>query len=181
MFYVYEHWRPDLNLPFYVGKGLDTRVKLLKRRHNKHHTNIRNKLIKAGMDIEIKIIAQTENEDEAFDIERMVILDLTNAGIPLVNLTSGGDGISGFTHTESTKQKMSASATGKSKSPEHIARMKLSKKYSEYPNSFKEKCRKRMTGAGNPMYGKPSNMRGKSNIGVSWFQSCVRHQHYWGC
>lgn len=181
MFYVYEHWRPDLNLPFYVGKGLDARIKLLKRRHNKHHTHIRNKLIKDGMDVEIKIIAQTEDECEAFNIERIVIDALTSAGIKLVNLTSGGDGISGFTHADSTKQKMSASASGKRKSAEHVARMKISKKYSEYSEAFKEKCRKRMTGDGNPMYGKPSNMRGKANLGVSWYQSCVRHQTYWGC
>ena len=28
-FYVYEHWRPDLNVPFYVGKGKNGRAKVM--------------------------------------------------------------------------------------------------------------------------------------------------------
>jgi len=181
LYYVYEHWRPDMNVPFYVGKGNKNRIKLVKRRTNKHHCNICSLLEKNGMGVEIKIVCETETEHEAFVIESLLIESLSESGVNLVNITKGGDGLSGFNHSEETKRKMSVAAAGKTKSEQHIKSMRISKLYSQYPDSFKEKCRNRMTGPNNPLWGKPSNMRGKKNLGVAWYASCVRNQHYWGC
>lgn len=34
-YYVYEHWRPDLNIPFYVGKGKAALARELRKREAK--------------------------------------------------------------------------------------------------------------------------------------------------
>lgn len=36
------------------------------------------------------------------------------------------------------------------------------------------------TGDKNPMFGKPSAMRGKKNLGIAWAAQCKTWQHYWG-
>ena len=52
-FYVYEHWRPDINMPFYVGKGSGNRAFRLKKNRNRHFRNIVSKLEKQGLCVEI--------------------------------------------------------------------------------------------------------------------------------
>ena len=51
MFYVYEHWRPDRDEPFYVGKGRGGRANMMARR-NKYHKAIQGKLHKNGYAVE---------------------------------------------------------------------------------------------------------------------------------
>ena len=148
VFYVYEHWRPDTDLPFYVGKGKGRRAYKFKNR-NKHHQNIVNKLSELGMCVEVKLIASSLTEGEAFAIEKERISMWRDLGVSLCNKTDGGDGISGFVmpedarkkisaakkgkpviatmagkkHSEETKRKMSAIHKGRPKSPEHSAKV----------------------------------------------------------
>lgn len=91
-FYVYEHWRPDLDLPFYVGKGSAARFDP-NRTRNKHHSNIKNKLKKLGMCVEVRMVLSGLFEDEALRLEIERIAFWRERGIELSNKTAGGDGL----------------------------------------------------------------------------------------
>lgn len=91
-FYVYEHWRPDLDLPFYVGKGSAARFDP-NRTRNKHHSNIKNKLKKLGMCVEVRMVASGLSEDNALRLEIERIAFWREMGIELANKTAGGDGL----------------------------------------------------------------------------------------
>ncbi len=90
-YYVYEHWREDENLPFYVGKGKGKRA--LKLDRNPYYRNIVTKLRRLGLNIDIRIIADNLSEDEAYNLERERISYWRSIGIKLTNLTEGGDGL----------------------------------------------------------------------------------------
>jgi len=116
--YVYEHWRPDLNLPFWVGKGSGSRSHIFRR--NKHYNNIVRKLKLLGLEAEVVIIADNLNDEEAFDLEkkRIEIWRLKNA--PLTNQADGGKGgMSGCKRSEESKAKQSATTTGRKLSEYH--------------------------------------------------------------
>jgi hypothetical protein len=103
IFYVYVDFRGDDEKPFYVGKGLEKRVK--KERRNPLHTNIKNK-----HGIIREVVFETHNEQEAFDKEIQLIgelqthIDHGNGG---ANLTLGGEGSSGYKFTEEHREKLS--------------------------------------------------------------------------
>lgn len=107
MFYVYEHWRPDLDLPFYVGKGSGGRFDP-NRSRNKHHANIRAKLKKLGMCVEVRMVASGLSEDDALSMEIERISFWRSRGVKLSNKTSGGDGLK--SPTEDVLEKMRASS-----------------------------------------------------------------------
>lgn len=108
-FYVYEHWRPDTGRCFYVGKGKNDRAYRLSYR-NRYHRAISAKLVKLGMEVEIRIVARGLGENEAFALEMERIAFWRMVGIPLVNQTAGGDGIYGFRHSPKTRQRQRLSA-----------------------------------------------------------------------
>jgi hypothetical protein len=140
MFYVYQHKKPD-GIPFYVGKGKGPRAYQFSKRSAWH----KNVVAKHGRkNISVEII-ECQSEQDAFELERQLIAELTAAGIELVNLTDGGEGASGLErgtpteehraknalakrgntfrrgsrHTEESKEKMSANRRGKPL-PEHV-------------------------------------------------------------
>lgn len=122
-FYVYEHWRPDTDLPFYVGKGSGRRArKLRSNRRNPHHQNVVNKVTSVGFCIEVRMVAGGLTEDEAFALERERIAFWKASGIELTNQNAGGEG--GRNPSEASRLKMSASAKGRRMSVE--ARKKMS-------------------------------------------------------
>lgn len=94
MFYVYEHWRPDRDEPFYVGKGRGGRANMMARR-NRHHKAIQAKLHRLGLAVEVRIIASNLTEEEAFDLEKKQIAFYLKNGIDLANMTIGGEGSTG--------------------------------------------------------------------------------------
>lgn len=103
MFYIYEHIRPDTNTVFYVGKGSGVRYKSLDKR-NKHWHNIVNKC----NGFTAKIIVNNLDEELCFLAEEERIDQLKRLDYKLANKTNGGNGgISGYRHTEKTKQKIS--------------------------------------------------------------------------
>lgn len=60
-----------------------------------------------------EVIYEGLSEDEAKNIERALISEyLTQDDLYGYNMTSGGDGVCGFTHTDSAKQKMSMRKSG---------------------------------------------------------------------
>lgn len=95
MFYVYEHWRPDRDECFYVGKGNGGRAYKMRDR-NLHHRAIVKKLSDLGMMVEVRMVASGLAENDAFSIEQERIAFWRSAGIDLANKTIGGEGVSGL-------------------------------------------------------------------------------------
>lgn len=100
MFYVYLHLRLDDGSVFYVGKGQRNRAYSVRNR-NTHWKGI---VAKHGRSVHLH--SQWENETEAFAEEIRLIAGLRAAGIPLVNLTNGGEGPSGHIHSSETREKI---------------------------------------------------------------------------
>lgn len=114
-FYVYEHWRPDLDLPFYVGKGSGGRFDPCRTR-NKHHSNIKAKLKKLGMCVEVRMVTSGLTEDDALSMEIERIAFWRECGIELSNKTAGGDGLK--SPPEDVLEKMRASSKKRWASPD---------------------------------------------------------------
>lgn len=89
-YYVYVHYRESDNLPFYVGKGKGNRAYDFNKR-NIYWNRVKNK-----HGIRVEIIFENLEEDEAFQLEKDVILELKYFGYPLTNLSDGGEGNSGM-------------------------------------------------------------------------------------
>jgi hypothetical protein len=104
-FIVYIHIRPDINEPFYIGKGVPGReIRTCGR--NQHWKNIVNK--NNGV-FESKILFEGLSEEEALLKEREIELDLKNKGCILTNIIECGvkAGTTGMKHSEESKQKIS--------------------------------------------------------------------------
>ena len=90
-------------MPFYVGKGKGNRL-FTKTKRNTHWKNIENK---HGFNAEICSHWNTENE--ALEHEKFLIACFKDIGIPLVNMTDGGEGTSGWIPSENWRNKKSKS------------------------------------------------------------------------
>jgi hypothetical protein len=99
-FYIYQHTKADTNAIFYVGKGKGSRCSQKKGRNdywhrvvNKHGFN--HQIVVDGLDEELAFLSEIELIDK-----------YKRLGIELVNATDGGEGASGYRHTEEHKSKM---------------------------------------------------------------------------
>lgn len=111
-FYVYEHWRTDKGLPFYVGKGSGKRAQDMVLR-GKRHKNLRKRLSLKGFEVEVRIVFPRLSEDEAFTLERSLISYWRSRNVKLLNLTDGGDGTKGYRWT--TTQRLLSSFAAKAR------------------------------------------------------------------
>lgn len=157
MFYIYAHYKADDpdGLPFYIGKGKGKRDKSEKR--NAYWKNISSK-----HGFVVKRLAENLTENEAWDLERKLIAQygrLTNNTGCLCNLSEGGEGASGVTHSAATKEKWSNAKKGKTweeifgveKADKIREQRKLNtRKHSE---ETKKKLSESKKGSKNPMYG----------------------------
>jgi len=100
MYYVYSHLRKDTNEPFYVGKGKGKRC-FSENARNLYWKKVANK---AGY--EVKILVSNIDEELAFMAEAECIDLYKRIGYKLTNMTDGGEGASGYQHTEEHKEKM---------------------------------------------------------------------------
>jgi hypothetical protein len=131
-FYVYEHWRPDRDVCFYVGKGKGPRARNFGKRNPVYGTVIA-ELAALGMCVEVRMVASGLTEAEAFDVERARIKFWRSVGIELTNRTDGGDGRSGFIRplgirlSEAAKIKVSEARKGMKFSDEHCERLSRQK------------------------------------------------------
>ena len=105
-YYVYAHYRPnDETTPFLIGKGSGRRAyDKGKKERNKwwHHIVSKN-----GLPI-VKFVCTNLTESEAFWLEENLIAAWGRADLgkgPLVNLTDGGEGMSGHIQSESQRKK----------------------------------------------------------------------------
>jgi hypothetical protein len=144
-FYVYILRRPDKvdpfnkskTCPFYIGKGRNGRVRehrqeatrLLKELGRKpYRVRVIHKLWESELDFIEEIFIKELTEEQSFEIECFLINKygrVNNKTGILANLTEGGDGVSGFVHSEGSRKRMSESHKGKALSEEH--RKKTSK------------------------------------------------------
>ena len=127
-FYVYEHWRPDRDECFYVGKGHGRRANDMSRSRNLYHRAIQKKLSALGLAVEVKIIAGGLSEAEAFKLERERIAFWRADGSDLANFTDGGEGVSGIPMSEEQKKKISIANKGKLVSWETREKISLANK-----------------------------------------------------
>jgi hypothetical protein len=125
IFYVYEHWRLDQDVCFYVGKGKGKRAWDLSCRdgtnsRNRWHKFLIQKLHPRGL-LEVRLVFEQLEESHAFQLERERISHWRSNGIRLVNLTDGGAGSAGVFVKAETRHKNSVARKGKKLSLEHRA------------------------------------------------------------
>jgi hypothetical protein len=116
-FYVYEHRMADSGMPFYVGKGSKQRAycfadrtsfwKNIKRRHG----------------VVVRLLATGLDEELAFCTEAERIDQLRRLGVRLCNFSGGGEGQSGYRHTEDTRRRMSVKRKGVAKPDSFVKTM----------------------------------------------------------
>lgn len=140
--YTYEGLDQSfLNEPFYVGKGKDNRItshlQEYRLRKRTHMSNKLNKIISQGMSPIIIKLYDNLSEEESLNKEIEIIYKL---GIknekrgPLVNVTYGGQGVSGLKHTEESRKKMSLKGEDHPNWGKHLkesTRKKISEKLKE--------------------------------------------------
>jgi hypothetical protein len=150
-FYVYEHWRPDLDLCFYVGKGKGRRAVNIGHR-NREHAKVVAELAAQGMCVEVRMFASDLTEEDAFYQECERIRFWRSMGVPLANCTDGGEGFSGFVRplgiklSPEARAKLSAARKGMKFTPEHRANL-ATKKLGKPRPPFTEETRAKMRAA----------------------------------
>jgi hypothetical protein len=87
---VYEHWRPDTNACFYVGKGKMRRARSFEAR-NDRYGKIVAKLKRAGLQPEVRIVLIDLDSEGALKAEVERIRQRRAEGVDLANYTDGGE------------------------------------------------------------------------------------------
>jgi len=120
IFYIYIYLNPRkpgrycyenvcfLYKPFYVGKGKNGRWKEIKWNRTKHFNRIINKIKSEGLNPIIIKLRENLEENESFKLEIELIKLIGKEKLkegPLTNVVDGGEGISGYEHTEETLEK----------------------------------------------------------------------------
>lgn len=127
LFYTYVYRDPSRDMePFYVGKGSHKRAYDHTKRKDRHPMTHRIQLMKkTGIEPDIEIIPAI-NEDHAFFIEACLIkvMGRKDLGLgSLLNMTDGGDGVSGHIRTTEWRAMISSVHKGKIRSDETRTRM----------------------------------------------------------
>lgn len=143
MFYTYIHTKPNGDI-FYVGKGTHRRAWKTHRR-NSHWKSI----VQKHGSFSVQILANWETEQEAFSHEMLLINCFKDMGYLLANKTNGGEGASGYKHSDNTKLKMKHSVSEETKKKISIAR------------------KGKYAGENHPLFGKPLSEKTKEKISIA--------------
>ena len=108
MYYVYQHKTADTNSIFYIGKGKGNRA-FTKSNRSQYWKNV---VAKHGLQIDF--VVKDVDEELAFLVEAECIDQNKKLGIKLINMTDGGEGASGYKHTETHREKMKGNKFGAS-------------------------------------------------------------------
>jgi hypothetical protein len=168
-YYIYLHRRNDNGEVFYVGKGTYTKTH---RYDRAFYTKKRNNIwvnITDKTDYTVELFATFFNESDCFFMEKELIsLHGRKAdGGTLCNLTEGGEGHTGYSPTQETREKLRALVAngkhpnlGKKLSAETCAKKSASMKASDknlkgksLPQWWKDKIAATKVGSDNPMFG----------------------------
>ena len=159
VYYVYKHVRLDNNTCFYIGKGKNGRKDYPNR--NPTHDSICEK-----HGYKVVTIKKGLNEKEAFKLEVDLINcyafkmgygicikgHMNNNNKFLTNMTWGGDGVSGYKHSEEYKKMMSEAMKGE-KNP-MFGKNAYANKTEEEMKIIRKKMSERTKGEKNPMFRK---------------------------
>lgn len=138
--YIYGEYTFDYE-PFYIGKGHGKRFKShLFESKQKYDTNkikinkIKKIIRETGNNPHIIFLKEnlSENDSLVLEVDAIKVIGRKDKNVgPLLNLTDGGEGVSGMKHTDSTLEKIRQACLGKKHSEE------VKKKISEwlYKNS----------------------------------------------
>jgi group I intron endonuclease len=143
-FYVYVHKKPISNEIFYVGKGKGYRA-FKKSGRNPYWNRI---VKKYGFEVEIIKSGLTEKEAFQFEIDF-----IENLKGKLCNLTTGGEGVSGFSPTLLSRQITGERYRGKQLSEEHKKNISLAQKGKKLTKAHKKKLSLAVKG-------RPSHLKG---------------------
>jgi len=180
-YYTYAYLRED-GTPYYIGKGKGRRVYNSHIRQNK--TNLKPKdssrilLLKENL---------TEEEANKHEIYMISVFGRKYLGTGILrNMTNGGDGISGYSHTEETKKLLSEKTSGKNhtwygrkhteESKRKMRESGKNRKRKPHSEETKKKMRESakkywkdvgrdINGENNPFYGKSHTEETKKKIG----------------
>lgn len=119
-YYIYEHWRPDTGVCFYVGKGRKRRAWDMTKR-NFVHKAITSKLTSIGLAVDIRVVAtgMTNAEAGTAEIARLKLYNRHR----LANLTDGGAGPSGRVLSAEARKRISEAQKGRIRTPEFRAKV----------------------------------------------------------
>jgi len=95
------HKKLDTGEVFYVGKGKNNRA------YSNRGRNIYWRRLVAKHGYYVEYAAKHLSEDLAFELEMFLIQECKDTNITLVNMTNGGEGCSGYKHSEENKIKFS--------------------------------------------------------------------------
>lgn len=175
-FYVYILFRPWDGSPCYAGKGKGDRwlrhEKDGEKHCNLHLSNILKKAARLGMEIpKIKVRdGLTESEALKTEIAFIAAIGRKKNGGPLVNLTDGGDGVSGYVPSERERILTSLRHTGKTVGPDTRAKLSaisMGNKYSLGRKESPETKAKRVTTRAKTIAArgsKPPDEKARSNM-----------------
>lgn len=116
--YVYEHWRPDTNVCFYIGKGKGRRAYRQTNRNRRWFAVVA-KLHRLGLEVEVRIVIGNLTSEQAIRFE----IDHIAKARPhdLVNMTPGGEGRAGYVVSLETRNKIREKLKGRKLSAERCA------------------------------------------------------------
>lgn len=136
--YQYDEYCFD-HEPFYIGKGHNWRAYDFATRRGRCKTKIKS-LCKIGLKQIVDIVQIVRNEKLAFDLEKLLIVLIGRLDIGtgiLTNHTNGGEGPSGWKHSDQTKRLMSLQRKGRIVSD--ITREKMRKAQQNRPEEVLRK------------------------------------------
>jgi hypothetical protein len=116
---VYTHARPDGRV-FYVGKGTPRRARSICQRPKQH----KDKIKKYGAQNIRITFYPCSSEQDAFSKEVLLIAHYRALGVPLLNLTDGGEGASGFKIPLEVVNKRRLAMQGRPKSEAHKEKLR---------------------------------------------------------
>lgn len=140
-FYVYVKFRPWNCVPCYVGKGHGKRA--FSHEAKSHNPHLERIIRKAGGELPTVFPREGLTEAEAFETEVALIkaIGRKKNGGPLVNMTDGGEGVSGFVPSPEQIAKQISCHTGRKRSAETRARMSIAQRGRTYSPEAIEKMR----------------------------------------
>ena len=149
IYYVYAIVDPRTNLPFYIGKGKNSRcfdhLNTRARGENKAKDARIDQIRLAGFEPEIKFVQQNLSEEQAYDLE---IAEINKWGRRcvredglLLNLTAGGEGRTNVVVGDQTRAKLSKASKGRVMSAEHKQKISDALKGKKKPPEHSERMR----------------------------------------
>ena len=161
---LYRHIRKDIEMPFYIGIGLDT-----KRAYSKTHRNAYWKSIVGKTDYEVEVLFDEIDYEYAKIKEKefIALYKRRKDGGILCNLTLGGDGVLGIVHSKEAREKMGAPNKGKTISEWQKKRTSEFHKGRKRSEETRKKISESALGEKNSRYGIKASDDTKQKMSIS--------------